>query len=94
MMESYLSVGQICSECEQELFHYPTNDRPAYLMILMVGDLMAPALLYVYNIWWPEPLTMLFKIGVGCLALSLYLLTGCKGSIVAFQWAKKLHGFA
>ena len=94
MMESYLSVGQSCSECGQELFHHRVDDGPAYLTILIVGHLMARTLLYVYTIWRPEALTMLFKFGVGCLGLSLYLLIKLKGAIAAFQWAKKLYGFA
>ena len=94
MMKSYLSVGQIRPECGQELFHRRAGERPAYLMILIVGHLIAHAFLYVYTTWWPEPLTILFTIGVGCLGLSLYLLPRFKGATVAFQWAKKLHGFA
>ena len=94
MMESYLSVRQTCSYCGQELFHHRADDGPAYLTVLIVGHLMAPALLYVYTNWRPEPLTMLFTFGIGCLVLSLYLLPRLKGAIVAFQWAKKLHGFA
>ncbi|MEK9758479.1 MAG: DUF983 domain-containing protein [Paracoccaceae bacterium] len=93
MMEGYLSVGQSCQACGQELFHHRADDGPAYLTILIVGHVMAPLLLYVYTHWRPEPLTMLFTFGVGCLALSLYLLPRLKGAIVAFQWARKLHGF-
>jgi len=94
MMESYLVVRQTCSKCGQELFHHRADDGPAYLTVLIVGHLMAPALLYVYTKWRPEPLTMLFIFGIGCLGVSLYLLPRLKGAIVAFQWAKKLQGFA
>ena len=31
---------------------------------------------------------------VGCVTLSLYLLPRLKGAIVAYQWAKRLHGFS
>jgi len=93
-MEGYLSVGQSCQTCGQELFHHRADDGPAYLTILIVGHVMAPLLHYVYTHWRPETLTMLFTFGVGCLALSLYLLPRLKGAIVAFQWARKLHGFA
>ena len=45
MMKSYLSVGQIRPECGQVLFHRRAGERSAYLMNLIVGHLMAPALL-------------------------------------------------
>ena len=93
-MEGYLSVGQRCQACGQELFHHRADDGPAYLTVLIVGHVMAPLLLYVYSHLRPAPLTMLFTFGVGCLGLSLYLLLILKGAVFAFQWANRLHGFA
>ena len=40
-MEGYLSVGQRCQACGQELFHHRADDGPAYLTILIVGHVMA-----------------------------------------------------
>lgn len=73
---SYLGVGQICSECGKEFFYRRADYGPAHLTILIVVLLMVPKLLYVYTVWWPGPWTMLFAFGVGCLGLSLYLLSG------------------
>ena len=94
MMEGYLSEGQRRQACGQELFHHRADDGPACLTVLIVGHVMAPLLLYVYTHWRPEPLTMLLTFGVGCLGLSLYLLPRVKGAVVAFEWARRLHGFA
>ena len=44
-MEGYLSVGQRCQACGQELFHHRADDGPAYLTVLIVGHVMAPLLL-------------------------------------------------
>ncbi|MCB1341693.1 MAG: DUF983 domain-containing protein [Pseudooceanicola sp.] len=93
MMKGYLKVQDSCSVCRQELFHHRADDGPAYLTILIVGHLMAPLLLIVFQTWRPEPLTLFTIFAVGCVAVSLYLLPRLKGAIVAYQWARRLNGF-
>ena len=93
MLHSYLKVNDTCSECGQELFHHRADDGPAYLTILIVGHLMAPALHVAYVQYRPEPLTLFAIFALGCLSLSLYLLPRLKGVIVAYQWARRMHGF-
>ncbi|MGL4236484.1 DUF983 domain-containing protein [Tabrizicola sp.] len=93
MLQSYLKVRDACPACGEELHHQRADDGPAYLTILIVGHLMAPILLYTYTTFRPEPLVMAVGFSVGTAALSLYLLPRLKGALVAFQWAKRMHGF-
>ena len=93
MMKGYLKVNDTCSVCREELFHHRADDGPAYLTILIVGHLMAPALLITFINWRPEPLTLFTIFAVGCVALSLYLLPRLKGAMVAYQWARRMNGF-
>ena len=93
LLHSYLKVNDACSNCGQELFHHQADDGPAYLTILIVGHLMAPALHVAYVQWRPEPLTLFTIFALGCLAFSLYLLPRLKGVVVAYQWARRMHGF-
>ncbi|TMV08007.1 DUF983 domain-containing protein [Ruegeria sediminis] len=93
LLHSYLKVNDACASCGQELFHHRADDGPAYLTILIVGHLMAPALHVSYVQWRPEPLTLFTIFALGCLALSLYLLPRLKGVVVAYQWARRMHGF-
>jgi len=93
LLHSYLKVNDSCSNCGQELFHHRADDGPAYLTILFVGHLLAPALHVSYVHWRPEPLTMFLIFAIGCTALSLFLLPRLKGAIVAYQWARRMHGF-
>jgi uncharacterized protein (DUF983 family) len=79
--------------CHQELHHHKADDGPAYLTILIVGHLMAPLLHIVFVTWRPEPLVLFAIFGVGCVAISLYLLPRLKGVIVAIQWARCMYGF-
>ncbi|MCB1332100.1 MAG: DUF983 domain-containing protein [Roseivivax sp.] len=94
MMSGYLKVRSSCPVCREELHHHRADDGPAYLTILIVGHLMAPTLLWVFTTWRPEPLILFTIFAVGCIGLSLYLLPRLKGMIVAFQWARYMHGFS
>lgn len=93
MMRGYLKVGDTCQVCREPLHYHRADDGPAYLTILIVGHLMAPALHFSFVAWRPEPLTLFTIFAVGCVGLSLYLLPRLKGAIVGYQWARRLHGF-
>ena len=75
MLKSYLKVNDTCTVCGQELFHHRADDGPAYLTILVVGHLLAPGLHIAFVVWRPEPLTLFTIFSVGCVGLSLYLLS-------------------
>ncbi len=93
MLRGYLQVRDECAVCGEELHHHRADDGPAYLTILIVGHIMAPALLAAYTAYRPEPLVLAAVFSVGCVALSLYLLPRLKGAMVGLQWAKRMHGF-
>lgn len=93
LFDGYLKVKDHCPVCGQELFHHRADDGPAYLTILVVGHLMAPLIHVVFTRFRPEPLVMATLFTIGCVGLSLFLLPRLKGSIVGFQWARKMHGF-
>ena len=94
LLYKYLKVHDSCQSCSQELYHHRADDGPAYLTILIVGHIMAPLLHIVFVKYRPEPWIMAFGFSLGCIWLSLYLLPRIKGSIIAFQWARRLNGFA
>jgi len=94
LMRGYLNVRKSCPVCREELHHHRADDGPAYLTILIVGHVMAPLLLAVFEMWRPEPLVLFTIFAVGCVALSLYLLPRLKGVIVAIQWSRFMHGFS
>lgn len=93
LLSSYLKVNDTCTVCREELHHHRADDGPAYLTILIVGHLMAPLLLLVFETFRPDPLILFTIFAVGCVGLSLYLLPRLKGAIVGFQWARHMHGF-
>lgn len=93
LMKGYLQVRRTCPVCREELSHHRADDGPAYLTILIVGHLMAPFLYTVFVTFRPEPLVLFTIFAIGSITLSLYLLPRLKGAIVAFQWARRMHGF-
>jgi uncharacterized protein (DUF983 family) len=93
MMAGYLKVNDACPVCGTELHHHRADDGPAYLTILIVGHIVAPLLLIVFETWRPEPLVLFAIFAVGTVALSLYLLPRIKGAMVGLQWAKRMYGF-
>lgn len=93
MLKGYLKVRDTCPVCGLDLTPQRADDGPAYLAILIVGHIMAPLMLYIYTEFRPDPWVMATAFSVGCVALSLYMLPRLKGALVAFQWAKRMHGF-
>ncbi len=94
LMRGYLTVRDTCPVCSEALHHQRADDGPAYLTILLVGHILGPAMLWIYPAFEPEPAMMAAGFSVAAVFLSLYLLPRIKGAMVAFQWAKRMHGFA
>lgn len=93
MLRGYLKVRDACPVCGEDLHHQRADDGPAYLTILIVGHLMAPAILFAFVTWRPDPLVLAAVFSVATVALSLFLLPRLKGALVAIQWARRMHGF-
>lgn len=93
LLKSYLKVRDTCAVCREDLSQHRADDGPAYLTVLFVGHIMAPMLHIVFVNFRPDPLVLFTIFAVGCVGLSLYLLPRLKGAVVAFQWARQMHGF-
>ncbi len=93
MMRGYLTVRTTCPACGEELHHHRADDLPAWMTILIVGHVLAFLLLNVEFALRP-PLWVHWAIWPAMtVGLSLWLLPRIKGSVVAMQWAWRMHGF-
>lgn len=90
---NYLKVQDRCPSCGEELYHHRADDGPAYLTILVVGHILAPVLLFVWEVFRPEPIVMALGLSVFVVALALYLLPRLKGLMIGIQWSRRMHGF-
>ncbi|WP_316014211.1 DUF983 domain-containing protein [Roseobacter sp. HKCCA0434] len=93
MFDGYLTVRHDCPVCEQELYHHRADDGPAWATMVLTGHVLAPAMIIVYELFRPEPWVMAVGFSLGIVLLSLWFLPRIKGVFVAFQWAKRMHGF-
>ena len=93
MFRAFLKVSDRCEVCGEELHHHRADDFPAYVVILIVGHALVPAVLYVETHFAPSYWTHLALWLPTTLALAIGLLQPVKGAIVALQWKMGMHGF-
>jgi uncharacterized protein (DUF983 family) len=89
----FLKVADHCPHCGEELFHQRADDFPAYLVIVVVGHLVVPAVLAVETAYAPPVWLQLAAWLPVTLIASLALLQPTKGAIVGLQWQTGMHGF-
>ena len=90
----FLKVVDHCSACGEEFSHHRADDFPAYVVILIVGHAVLPAVLAVDSSYAP-PMWLEFLIWLPLtIASALALLQPTKGAIVGLQWQLGMHGFA
>ena len=93
MMNGYLKVRQNCVSCGEDLHHHRADDLPAWATILIVGHVLVSSLLTV-EVNFAPPLWVHWSLWPAItLGLTMWLLPRVKGMVVAFQWAKRMHGF-
>ena len=94
LFRRFLKVADRCELCGEDYTAQRADDFPAYLVIVVVGHLVVPALLAVETAYAPPawlqlaiwlPLTLFSALG---------LLQPTKGAIVALQWQTGMDGFA
>jgi uncharacterized protein (DUF983 family) len=89
----FLKVADHCETCGEDFTPQRADDFPAYLVIIMVGHIVVPALLAVEMAYAPPVwLQLLIWLPVTVFS-SLALLQPTKGAIVALQWQTRMHGF-
>lgn len=90
----YLKVRDTCDTCREELHHHRADDAPPYFTIFIAGHLILGGVLSVEQTFHPEPWVQAVVWLPLTLALCLWLLPRIKGSLVALQWALRMHGFS
>src|ERR1700676_579304 len=78
----------------EEFHHHRADDFPAYLVIVVVGHIIVPAILAVEIAYAPPTWIQLLVWLPLTLIGSLGLLQPTKGAIVGLQWQAGMHGFA
>jgi uncharacterized protein (DUF983 family) len=93
LFRRFLKVADHCRICSEDFTPQRADDFPAYLVIVVVGHIVVPALLAVAVAYDP-PAWLQFTIWLPITILSaLGLLQPTKGAVVALQWHSGMHGF-
>jgi uncharacterized protein (DUF983 family) len=93
LFRAFLKVDDHCSVCQLDFTPHRADDLPAYLVIVIVGHIVVPTILWIETDYSPSvPLQLSIYLPL-TLILSLALLQPVKGAVVAIQWALRMHGF-
>jgi len=93
LFRAFLKVDDHCAVCGQDFTPHRADDLPAYLVIIIVGHIVVPTILWIETDYAPSvPLQLSIYLPL-TLILSLLLLQPVKGAVVGFQWALRMHGF-
>jgi len=93
LFRRFLKVADHCEVCGEDFTAQRADDFPAYLVIVVVGHLVVPALLAMETAYSPPAWLQLAIWLPVTLFSALGLLQPTKGIIVALQWYTGMHGF-
>ncbi|WP_249144264.1 DUF983 domain-containing protein [Bradyrhizobium lablabi] len=89
----FLKVADHCEVCGEDFTPQRADDLPAYLVIVVVGHIVVPTLLWVEMTYAPPAWLQLAIWLPVTLFSALALLQPTKGAIVGLQWQTGMHGF-
>ncbi|MEZ5666772.1 MAG: DUF983 domain-containing protein [Alphaproteobacteria bacterium] len=92
LFAGYLRVAAQCTECGEPCGRIRADDIPAYMTVLLVGHIVVPALLLVYQNFKPDMWASMLFWPTLTLGLTLALLPRIKGGTVGVMWALRLRG--
>ncbi len=93
LFRAYLKVSDNCSNCAEDFSHHRADDAPPYITIVIVGHILVGIMLHLEMAWSVPPMVYMYTLVPLAVILPLLLLPPVKGSIVALQWANRMHGF-
>lgn len=90
----FLKPARACDHCGIALDGHQADDFPSYIVILLLGHIIVPTMIEV-NILFSIPLGWQTAIWPSLTAiLAIALIQPVKGGVIAYQWARRMHGFA
>lgn len=90
----FLKPAQSCAHCGQAFDGHRADDFPSYIVILLLGHIIVPTMIEV-NIAFAIPVMWQAAIWPTlALVMAIAMIQPVKGGVIAFQWARRMHGFA
>jgi uncharacterized protein (DUF983 family) len=89
----FLKPVAACPACGEDWSHQSADDFPAYLVILVLGHVLLPIVIEANHLFAPSMGVQMAPWPVLAGTLALLLIQPAKGAVIAFQWARRMHGF-
>jgi uncharacterized protein (DUF983 family) len=94
MFARFLKPASACQTCGQPWDISRADDFPAYIVILLLGHILVPLMIEV-NSALAIPLGVQAMLWPGlAVVLAAVMIQPVKGAVIAFQWARRMDGFA
>jgi len=93
LFRAFLKTRDHCAACGQDFTAHRADDLPAYLVIVIVGHIIVPMILWIETDYAPPVLLQLAIYLPVTLVAALLLIQPVKGAVVGLQWAFRMHGF-
>lgn len=94
MFARFLKPVEHCASCGQDWSHHKADDFPAYIVIILLGHILVPVMIEA-NILLSIPVGVQALLWpVLAIVLALAMIQPTKGAVIAFQWSRRMHGFA
>lgn len=93
LFRRFLKPVATCATCGEDFTHQRADDAPPYFTILLVGHIVVPLLTLVL-LMTDLPMIVHLALWLPLTAgLTFALMQPVKGTIIALQWALRMHGF-
>jgi uncharacterized protein (DUF983 family) len=83
-----------CANCGEDFTAQRADDFPPYLVILILGHVLAPIAVAVEINYHPPMWAFALSASLIVIALALLMLQPVKGGVIALQWAGRMGDFA
>lgn len=94
MFAHFLKATPACAHCGQAWDRHQADDFPSYIVILLMGHILVPLMVEV-NVALAIPLGVQFALWPSlAVLLAGLLIQPAKAAVIAFQWTRRMHGFA
>jgi uncharacterized protein (DUF983 family) len=94
LFSRFLKVAPACTHCGLRLDGHQADDFPAYIVILLLGHILVPLMIEVnaalaIPFGWQAALWPTLAV-----LLATAMIQPVKGAVIAFQWSRRMAGFA
>ncbi|WP_242128811.1 DUF983 domain-containing protein [Sphingobium sp. Sx8-8] len=94
MFARFLKPSPACDHCGQAWDVSRADDFPAYIVILLLGHILVPLMIEV-NAALAIPLGAQAVLWPGlAILLAVAMIQPAKAAVIAFQWSRRMDGFA